>query len=106
MQRQMEAHLDCPLPCTQLHVVFLPPAAMQGLACGPQPTVAVGANIIMVPGSKHKAHMAMWEHLHTRLHAPAQNLGTCTCAVAGAQVGAGAGVHVLVCTRTSRQCRV
>ncbi|KAF5831409.1 hypothetical protein DUNSADRAFT_13170 [Dunaliella salina] len=47
IQREMEAHLDCPLPCSQLHVVFMPPAAMQALACGPQQAVSVGANIIL-----------------------------------------------------------
>uniref|UniRef100_A0A7S3QQB5 Uncharacterized protein n=1 Tax=Dunaliella tertiolecta TaxID=3047 RepID=A0A7S3QQB5_DUNTE len=47
IQREMEAHLDCPLPCSQLHIVFMPPAAMQALACGPQQAVSVGANIIL-----------------------------------------------------------
>lgn len=47
IQREMEAYLDCPLPCAQLHLVFLPAAAMQGVAASGQ-AVAVGANVVLV----------------------------------------------------------
>jgi hypothetical protein len=64
MQREMEAHLDCRLPCSQLHVVFLPPAALQGLVCGGgQSAIAAGANIILV-GCVCVCvcvHMGLWE---------------------------------------------